>query len=77
MRRTGYQYTRARNALEEILIQFVQKDLRKWVKTFPDDFTITFAVLKGWQYDEENKHKRGISWARLTNYLVYIVLRRV
>ncbi len=68
---TGYQYTRARNALEEILIKFIQKDLRPWVKTFPDEFYYHICRLKGWKYDEANKNKRGISWARLTNYLIY------
>ena len=35
---TGYQYTRARTALEEIFEAFIAKELRKWVKTFPDEF---------------------------------------
>lgn len=68
---TGYQYTRARNALEEILTQFVQKDLRKWVKTFPDEFYFQICRLKGWNYSEENKNARGPSWGRLTNHLIY------
>lgn len=68
---TGYQYTRARNALEEIFEAFTQKELRKWVKTFPDEFYYHICRLKGWKYDEDNKNKRGISWARLTNYLIY------
>lgn len=68
---TGYQYTRARNALEEIFEAFIAKDLKKWVKTFPDEFYYHICRLKGWKYDETNKHKRGISWARLTNYLIY------
>ena len=68
---TGYQYTRARNALEQIFEAFIAKELRKWVKTFPDEFYFHICRLKGWHYDEENKNKRGISWARLTNYLIY------
>ncbi len=68
---TGYQYTRARNALEEVFEAFIAKELRKWVKTFPDEFYFQICRLKGWKYDEDNKHKRGISWARLTNYLIY------
>src|SRR5262249_51100733 len=68
---TGYQYTRARNALEEILTQFVQKDLRKWIKTFPDEFYYHICRLKGWDYDEENKNKRNPIFGKLTNYLIY------
>lgn len=68
---TGYQYTRARNALEVILTKFVQTDLRKWVKTFPDEFYFHICRLKGWNYSEENNNRRGPSWGRLTNYLIY------
>lgn len=68
---TGYQYTRARQALEEIFEAFIAKDLKKWVKTFPDEFYYHICRLKDWKYDEKNKNKRGISWARLTNYLIY------
>lgn len=31
---TGYQYVRARDALEKILEEFITNELRKWVKTF-------------------------------------------
>lgn len=68
---TGFQYTRARNALEIILTKFVQKDLRKWVKTFPDEFYFHICRLKGWNYNEDNKNKRGPVWGRLTNHLIY------
>lgn len=70
-RATGYQYTIARNSIEEILIKFVQKELRPWIKTFPDEFYYQICRLKNWQYNEDNKNKRGLSWARLTNYLIY------
>jgi len=68
---TGYQYTRARNALEQVFELFIQKELRKWVKTFPDEFYYHIHRLKGWTYDEEHSNRRGVSWARLTNYLIY------
>jgi hypothetical protein len=47
---TGYQYDRARQALEEILDKFISKELRKWAKTFPDDFYQQMFRLKGWSY---------------------------
>ncbi len=68
---TGYQYSRARYALEEILEQFVAQELRKWVKTFPDEFYYHICRLKNWKYDEENKNKRGPIFGKLTNYLIY------
>jgi len=43
---TGYQYDRARTALEEILERFISKELVKWVKTFPDEFYIQLFRLK-------------------------------
>ncbi|GAK50680.1 hypothetical protein U14_01913 [Candidatus Moduliflexus flocculans] len=47
---TGYQAIRSRNALEEILDQFISKELRKWAKTFPDEFYQEMFRLRGWQY---------------------------
>jgi len=35
---TGYQADRARDALAKIWEEFVAKELRKWVKTFPGEF---------------------------------------
>jgi hypothetical protein len=66
---TGYQYDRARNALEVILEEFVTNELRKWIKTFPDEFYRQICRLKGYQLKDINK--RGAVFAQLTNYLVY------
>lgn len=66
---TGYQYDRARFALEEILEQFVAKELRKWVKTFPDEFYYQICKLRKWKLADINK--RGPIWGNLTNNLVY------
>jgi hypothetical protein len=68
---TGFHYIKARNALDVILVKFVQQDLRKWIKTFPDEFYFHICRLKGWNYSEENKNVRGPSWGRLTNHLIY------
>lgn len=66
---TGYQYDRARMALEEILEQFVAKELRKWVKTFPDEFYYQICKLRRWKLADINK--RGPIWGKLTNNLIY------
>jgi hypothetical protein len=66
---TGYQYDRARHALVDILEHFVAKELRKWVKTFPDEFYEQICRLKGWKLADINK--RGAVFGRMTNYLVY------
>ena len=49
---TGYQYIRARTALDEILDRFITKEFRKWAKRFPDDFYRELFRLWGWKYEE-------------------------
>ena len=66
---TGYQYDRARDALAQILETFIDNELKKWIKTFPDDFYKQIARLKGYQLRDINK--RGQVYATLTNYLIY------
>ena len=48
---TGYQADRARDALEQILNEFIAKEHRKWIKTFPDEFYEEMFRLRGWPYD--------------------------
>jgi hypothetical protein len=67
---TGYQYHRARKALEEILEQFISKELVKWAKTFPDEFYQELFRLRKWRYDP-NSSRRPIHVAKLTIDIVY------
>jgi hypothetical protein len=67
---TGYQEIRSRQALEEILEKFIAKELRKWAKTFPDEFYERLFRLKGWQYQPFSV-KRPQYIGTLTNDLVY------
>ncbi len=67
---TGYQEARARKALEEILEKFIAKELRKWAKTFPDEFYKEMFRLKGWQYLPFSVKRPGYV-GTLTNDLVY------
>ena len=67
---TGYQYDRAREALEEILEKFIAKELFKWVKTFPDEFYQQLFKLRGWKYSSESI-KRPQVVGKLTNDIVY------
>lgn len=67
---TGYQYDRARHALEEILDRFISKELRKWAKTFPDEFYQEMFRLKGWSYVPWSIKRPGVV-GRYTNDLVY------
>jgi hypothetical protein len=67
---TGYQYDRARRALEQILEQFISKELLKWVKTFPDEFYHHIFRLRGMKFiDVPNKKPPWIG--KVTNDIVY------
>lgn len=66
---TGYQQDRAKNALVEILEDFVAKELRKWVKTFPDEFYEQICRLRGWKLNDINK--RPVIFSQITNNLIY------
>ena len=67
---TGYQYDRARNSLEKILDKFISTELRKWAKTFPDEFYEEMFRLRGWQYVPFSA-KRPSVVGKYTNDLVY------
>ena len=67
---TGYQFVRARNALEEILEKFIATEFRKWAKTFPDDFYREMFRLRGWEFKEDTV-KRTQLIGKFTLDLVY------
>ncbi|MGA2781045.1 MAG: P63C domain-containing protein [Smithella sp.] len=67
---TGYQAVRSRQALEEILEKFISKELRKWAKTFPDEFYEQMFRLRDWQYQPFSV-KRPQYVGTLTNDIVY------
>ncbi len=68
---TGYQYSRPRQALEQLLEDWIAKDLRKWQKTFPDEFYKQLYRLKGWQYDDVVPRNRPAVIGHITNDIVY------
>jgi P63C domain len=67
---TGYQYIRARTALEEILDRFIAKEFRKWAKRFPDDFYREMFRLWNWDYQEDTVKRTPLA-GKLTKDLVY------
>lgn len=66
---TGYQSVRPIDALRVILEEYISKELRKWVKTFPDEFYKQMFRLRGWPLD--NIHSRPSVVGHYTNDLVY------
>lgn len=68
---TGYQDVRARAALNEILERFIAEDLRKWAKTFPDEFYRQMFRLRGWEWKPQSVKSRPSVVGKYTNNLVY------
>jgi hypothetical protein len=70
---TGFQDDRAKNALAKILEQFIAKELRPYVKTFPADFYKEMFRLRQWKWPElpADQRKRPILVGNLTDNVVY------
>jgi len=66
---TGYQYIRARTAIESLLKRYIAEDLQKWVKTFDDDFYVQLFRLRKWDYYSINK-RPGVA-GRITVDIIY------
>jgi len=67
---TGYQDTRAREALAKILEKFIAKELQPWTRRFPEEFYRQIFRLRGWQYDPTTV-KRPSVIGKMTNDLIY------
>ena len=66
---TGYQYDRARRALEEILDKFIRDELGKWAKRFPDEFYREMFRLRGLDWPLNRNPPRYVG--TLTSNVVY------
>lgn len=67
---TGYQYVRAKFALQEILDAYLRKELAAWAKRFPDEFYKQIFRLRGWEW-KGMKVNRPQVVAKYTVDLVY------
>lgn len=67
---TGFQYARAQDALQQILNLFISDELRKWAKTFPDEFYRQLFRLRGIEFTEFSS-KRPAYFGHLTNDIVW------
>lgn len=65
---TGYQYERASDALQVKLRAYLEEEMRKWEKTFPDELWKEFGRLTKWQGAVS---KRPKYWGKLVMELVY------
>ncbi len=65
---TGYQYERAEDALRFKLSLYLEEEMRKWEKTFPDQLWEEFGRLTGWRDPISARPKY---WGKLVMELVY------
>jgi hypothetical protein len=70
---TGYQETRAKDALAKILEAFIAKELRGWISTFPADYYKEMFRLRGWHFPDlpADQKKRPILVGKITNDVIY------
>ena len=68
---TGYQYDRAQDALQLKYKLFLEAEMRKWEKTFPDQLWVEFGRLTKWKGPV---HSRPKYWGKLIMELVYSYL---
>ena len=66
---TGYQEIRASDALQKILEAFIAKELRPWIKTFPDSYYEQLFRLRGWQFQSIKRRPQLVG--KITNDLIY------
>lgn len=65
---TGYQYVREEDALQVKLAAFLEDEIRKWEKTFPDELWQEFGRLTGWRGQLSRRPKY---WGKLVMELIY------
>ncbi|HYG15913.1 MAG TPA: P63C domain-containing protein [Bacteroidia bacterium] len=65
---TGYQYQRPLDALQFKMKLFLEDEMRKWEKTFPDELWKEFGRLTKWN---GTVHSRPKYWGKLVMELVY------
>jgi hypothetical protein len=67
---TGYQQERARDALAEILEQFIAKELQPYIRLFPAEFYEHLYRLRGLEFPRDTAKKPSY-FGHLTNDIVY------
>lgn len=67
---TGYQHDRAVDALAEILEKFIAKELRPWVRTFPEEFYQELYRLRDLDFPTHTVKKPSY-FGHITNDIIY------
>ncbi|MGJ8591713.1 MAG: P63C domain-containing protein [Aquaticitalea sp.] len=68
---TGYQDVRVKDALQQILDQFLLKEAKRYEVTFPLELYKQWFRLNGWQWKPENAQKRPGVIGKWTNKYIY------
>lgn len=68
---TGYQDTRAKDALNQILQKFLLEEKKPYIGMFPLDFYKQVYRLKNWKWTKESIQKRPGVLGRYTNDIIY------
>lgn len=68
---TGYQYDREKDALQVILKAYINEELLKWQKMFPDTFYYEIFRLNNWDFSVNGIKKRPSVIGSWTNELIY------
>lgn len=66
---TGFQYNRKHDALRILLEQYIEEELQKWIKRFPDEFFN--ALDKLYKNDKTNSHSRPSYYGHFINTYIY------
>ena len=67
---TGYQRDRAADVLAKILEKFIAKELKPWVRTFPDEYYAQLFRLRGLEFPKDSV-KKPRYFGHLTNDIIY------
>lgn len=68
---TGYQYEREKDALQVALKAYINEELLKWQKMFPDTFYYEIFRLNKWDYTVSGIRNKPSVIGRWTNELIY------
>lgn len=71
---TGYQYSRKHDALRIILNKYIEKELQKWMKMFPDAFFIELDRL--YKNPKTTSRNRPMYYGKFINSHIYEPLER-
>lgn len=66
---TGYQFERAEDALQFKLKLYLEDEMRKWEKTFPDELWTEFGRLTNWKGSAAQHRPKY--WGKLVMELIY------